>query len=396
MKAPFGLLKNRLFRLGIPLAWRQLASEKKRFGAALAGVAFGVLLMMFELGMYAALLEKVVRPLRLFAGEVVIMSKNVDYFYVGELFTQRRLYQALASEDVASVAPLSMEFATWKQPLTGVNLTVCSFGVDPVRPALTVSDPDGNFEVLKQEEYLFFDRMASRRFGPVPELFRKHGEVETMMKGKRIRVKGFFSMGQTFAADTNVLMGERAFYRIFEHRPPGMINYGMIRLQPGVDPVRAAAHLSRILPDDVRVVTRENFIREEQIYWAKKTPIGFVFSAGVMLAIIVGSVVVYQILYADVNEHLKEYATLKAIGIGDRFLLRLIMEEATILSVLGFIPGTILTWVLYCITRAKADLPITFTLGRTLFVLFLTCFMCMLAGILATRKLRSADPADIF
>jgi len=396
MRTSIDFIRNRLFPLGIPLAWRQLTSERKRFMVALAGVAFGVLLMMFELGMYAGLLEKVARPLRLLTGDVVIISKNMDNFYVGDLFTERRLYQALASEDVESVAPVYIDFTTWKHPVTGVKIRLCAFGIDPVRPAFIIPDSERGLEVLKQEEYLLFDSLAPRRFGPVRELFQEYSEVETMLGGRRIRVKGFFPMGQTFSADTNVLMGERAFHRIFDHRPAGMINCGVVRLKPGVDPARAAARLGGILPDDVRVVTREDFINDEQTYWARKTPIGFIFSSGVILAMIVGSVIVYQILYADVNDHLKEYATLKAIGIGDRFLLRLILEEATILSALGFIPGTILTWVLYYITRAKADMPVTFTFGRTLFVLFLTFSMCMLAGILATRKLRSADPADIF
>ena len=391
-----GRIQNRLFPLGIPLAWRQLASEKKRFGAALAGVAFGVLLMMFELGLYSGLLEKVVRPMRLFTGEVVMVSRNMDNLYVADLFTERRLVQALASEDVESVAPVLSDFTTWKHPVTGVGIRLCVFGIDPMRPAFSIPDPGRNLDFLKHDEYALFDSLASRRFGPVRDILRERGEVETMVGGRRIRVKGYFPMGQTFSADTNVLMGERAFRRVFDRYPPGMINCGVIRLKAGADPARAAAHLSRILPDDVRIITREAFIREEQTYWARKTPIGFIFSSGVVLAMIVGSVIVYQILYADVNDHLKEYATLKAIGIGDRFLLRLILEEATILSALGFVPGAVLTWILYAVTRAKADMPVAFTPGRTILVLFLTFSMCMLAGILATRKLRSADPADIF
>ncbi len=389
-------LRQRLSPLGIPLAWRQLTAEKKRFGTAVAGVAFGVLLMMFELGLYEGLLEKVVRPIRLFAAEVVIASANMDYFYVGNLFTERRLYQALASSDVESIAPLYVDFTNWKNPATGIDIRLCAFGVDPARMALTIPDGEENLDSLQEDENLLFDSMASWQFGPVKELFRERGEVESILGYRRIRVKGFFSMGQTFVADTNVLMGERAFLRIFSNRPQGMINFGAVRLRAGVDPAAAATRLGAMLPPDVRVLTKEEFVREEQKYWARKTPIGFIFAGGALLAVIVGMVIVYQILYADVNDHLKEYATLKAMGIGDRFLLRLVLEEATILSVLGFIPGIILAAILYAITRANADMPVTITAGWTLLVLFLTFFMCMLAGILATRKLRQADPADIF
>jgi putative ABC transport system permease protein len=396
MSMPYDFIKNRIFPLGIPLAWRQLTSERKRFCAALAGVAFGVLLMMFELGLYSSLLEKVVRPLRLLTGEVVITSLNRDNFYIANLFTERRLYQALASSDVEGVAPVYLEMTTLKHPLTGVSAQLCAFGVDPARPALVIPDLEHKIDILKQDEYVLFDSLAPARFGPIRQMVQRRGEVETLLGGHRVRVKGFCPMGQTFLADTNVLMGERAFLRVFEGRPPGMINYGVVMLKPGVNPAQAAARLSRILPEDVRVLTKEALISEEQAYWTRRTPIGFVFSSGALLAMIVGSVIAYQILYSDVNDHMKEYATLRAVGIADSFLLRLVLEQAAILSVLGFIPGAAMTSFLYYITRVNADMPVTFTVERTLFVLFLNFFTCIAAGILATRKLRLLNPADIF
>jgi putative ABC transport system permease protein len=114
------------------------------------------------------------------------------------------------------------------------------------------------------------------------------------------------------------------------------------------------------------------------------------------MGMIVGAVIVYQILYTDVTDHLSEYATLKAMGHGDRFLFSIVLNEALILSVLGFLPGFAIAQALYVATHRSTHLPIAMTVERVAFVLSMTMGMCILSGALAMRKLKSADPAEIF
>ena len=70
----------------------------------------------------------------------------------------------------------------------------------------------------------------------------------------------------------------------------------------------------------MRVLTRAQLETQEQKYWAQETPAGLVFGLGVVLAVVVGIVILYQVLATDVTKHLPEYATLKALGYRDRFL----------------------------------------------------------------------------
>jgi putative ABC transport system permease protein len=105
---------------------------------------------------------------------------------------------------------------------------------------------------------------------------------------------------------------------------------------------------------------------------------------------------VYQILYTDVSEHLSEYATLKAMGYPDRFLYRLVMQESLILSVLGFFPGVLASHFVYNVSRDATLLPLRMTLPRAAAVYLLTAVMCAISGTLAMRRLRAADPAEIF
>jgi putative ABC transport system permease protein len=131
-------------------------------------------------------------------------------------------------------------------------------------------------------------------------------------------------------------------------------------------------------------------------YWAKNTPIGFIFSLGTLIGFIVGVVIVYQILSSDVADHLAEYATLKAMGYNDVYMLQVVFQEALNLAILGFLPGSAIAIGFYALTRNATTLPLVMTVDRAATVLILTIIMCLLSGAVATRKLRLADPADIF
>ena len=171
---------------------------------------------------------------------------------------------------------------------------------------------------------------------------------------------------------------------------------GLVQLKPGADIEKVQRELSAVLPNDVLIGSPEEFAQIERDYWANSTGIGFIFGLGVGVGFIVGIVIVYQILYSDVSEHLPEYATLKAMGYTDRYLLSVLIQESLLLAVLGYIPSIVLAFGLYQLAYAATMLPIAMTTRRAITVLILTIAMCSVSGAIAMRKLRTADPADIF
>ncbi len=185
------------------------------------------------------------------------------------------------------------------------------------------------------------------------------------------------------------------FLQLFP-RQASEVDIGLISLKPGADVEQVRSQLVAGLPNDVKVLTLEDFAEIEKNYWANGTGIGFIFGLGVGVGFIVGIVIVYQILYSDVSDHLPEYATLKAIGYSDRYLLGVLTQEALLLAILGYIPGFILSFGLYQVAYAATLLPIAMTLERAGSVLVLTIIMCSVSGAIVMRKLRSADPADMF
>jgi putative ABC transport system permease protein len=144
------------------------------------------------------------------------------------------------------------------------------------------------------------------------------------------------------------------------------------------------------------VFTKPELIEHEQNYWNTSSSFGIIFGFGTIMGLLVGGVIVYQVLYSDVSDHLQEYATLKALGFRDRFLLLLVLQEASILALSSFLPAVLASTGLYAFLTAVSGIRIEMTIGKTLLVLGLTTGVCALAAAVALNRLRDADPASVF
>ena len=257
------------------------------------------------------------------------------------------------------------------------------------------------FDKLKKPDVVLFDARSRTEFGPIAQLFNRQGKVETEIgdrgpNNRKITVVGLFELGTSFGTDGNLITSDLNFLRILRQRQKGFINLGIVQLHPDYNPEKVIRKLEDYLPPDIRIMSHQELMDFEKEYWNTATPIGFVFTFGVILGSIVGIIIVYQILYSNVSEHLPEYATLKAMGYKHRYLLTVIFQEAMILAILGYIPGFFITLGMYQIAQQATKLPREMELTRALMVLILTIIICFISGAIAVRKLQEADPADIF
>jgi putative ABC transport system permease protein len=384
----------------IPLAWLQLKRERVRLLIALAGIGFAVILMFIQLGFKDALFESAVRFHRNLQGDIFMISPQSTAMIAMRSFSQRRLYEALSYEGAESVSPVYLAFGFWKNPADRNTRNIQVIGFDPSNP---IFGPEllPQIAPMRLPDTVLFDDKSRPEFGPVSTLFAQQGSaLVTEVDGHRVRVGGLFSMGASFGADGNLITSDLNFLRIFkQRRQMGQIDLGVIKLKPGANTQRVLAELKRNIQDqtqDVRVLTKQELVDFEQHYWKSSTAIGFIFTLGTVIGFVVGTVIVYQILYTDVSDHLAEYATLKAMGYKNVYLLSVVFQEALILAVLGFIPGLILSMVLYHLTHNATSLPIAMNSERAIMVFCLAVVMCMASGAIAVRKVQDADPADIF
>jgi len=380
----------------IPLAWLQLSKDKSRLTIALAGVAFAVILVSMQLGFQSSMYDSAVRYHLRFQYDLVMLSPSTPFIGFPESFSRRRLYQALAAEEVEDVTPVYLRQAQWKNPWRRVRRNIFVVGFDPSHDVLAISGVRENLALLKLPDTALFDSASRPEFGPVAEKFQQQGEVVTEVSDRRITVAALFQLGSSFGVDGSLVTSDLNYLRIFHDRSAGFIELGLIHLADDVDPLLVQQRLMNALEKDVVILTRQQFIDRELEYWSTTTPIGYVFGFGAIMGLIVGCVIVYQILFADVSEHRAEYATLKAMGYKNSSLSWMVLNEAVILAVLGFLPGLGVTAFLYHVMAEATSLPIVMTLERGLTVFSLTLGMCALSGLMALRKVHSTDPAEVF
>ncbi|GAB1544687.1 ABC transporter permease DevC [Scytonema sp. NUACC21] len=379
-----------------PLAWLQLTRDKTRLLLALAGIAFAVILMFMQLGFQASLFDSATRLHQRLEGDLVMIStRSMSLNYMSP-FSWRRLYQVLSFDGVESISPVYVGFQDWKNPYRGSVRTILVYGFQPGDLVFKFPEVAQNLDRLKLDENILFDRAARLEYGPIAKKFDEGNSITTELGNKRVRVVGLFTLGPSFGADGNVITSDLNFFKVFPDRQLGEIQIGLIKLKPHVDAQRILNKIQLNLPNDIKILTHQGFIEFEKNYWKTSTSIGFIFTLGVGMGFIVGTVIVYQILYSDVTDHLSEYATLKAMGYRNRFLEFVVFQEAIILATLGYIPGFALTLGLYDLTKNATLLPIVMEPNRAILVMMLTIVMCAISGFIAVRRLRKADPADLF
>ena len=379
----------------VSLAWLQLTHEKLRLLAAVAGIAFAVLLMLMQLGFQEALATASSLVQSALQGDIVLTSKQYDYLVFSKQFTRRRLQQSLAFDGVESAWPVYLGLAQWKNPEDLLERAILVIGFDPAGKIIKIPVADDPNR-LRLPDIALFDSGSRSEYGPIAKLIREKGSVRTEVNDRSIQVVGLFQLGTSFGVNGTLVSSDLNFLRIFSGHPQGLVELGVIRLKPGADPETVRRALQRGLPPDVNVLTRDGFVRQERDYWALHTGIGYIFTLGVLMGFVVGTVIVYQILYTDVNDHMAEYATLKALGYGNRYLASIVLKEALLLSLFGFLPGLAIAKALYVVTARATLLPMDMTPQRMGLVLLLTVGMCCGSALLAVRKLQQADPADIF
>lgn len=385
---------NNLFHK-IPLAWLQLTRQKSRFLVALAGIAFADILIFIQMGFEGALYDAAAKPHENLQADLVMVNPQLQTLFAGQSFSRERLYQALAIDGVKSVSPVYFSTGQWRNPETRTSRNILVWGIDPGQSPFKLAEINQHLDRIKPLNQILFDQAGRPEYGAIAQLFQRQGSVQTEIGRTAVSVTGLFTLGASFAADGNVIASDSTFLELFQRRPED-IDIGLISLKPGADLKMVQAQLQNVLPDDIRVYTTQEFADVEKTYWANGTGIGFIFGLGVTMGFVVGIVIVYQILYSDVSDHLPEYATLKAMGYTDRYLLTVLMQEALILAVMGFLPSLLLATGLYQLTYAATLLPISMKVERAVHVFILTVIMCFISGAIALRKLRAADPADIF
>ncbi|WP_017302465.1 ABC transporter permease DevC [Nodosilinea nodulosa] len=392
-----GLIKT-LKTLGdrTPLGLKQLNHDRMRLLTAIAGITFADILIFMQLGFADALYKSNTQYPRALQSDLVIISTQAKNFGQLRTFARRRFLQAQDIPGVASAEPLYLGSVNWRNPQTRKQTSMLLIGQNPSQPAFNLPDVNAKLDAIQLPDRVLFDQASRGSYDEMIEQFKQGERVTSEIGLRTVEVAGLFEVGASFSEDGALITSDQNFLRLFPKREAGAVSLGLINLEPGADPEQVRAELAARLPDDVQVLTKDGYVDFELNDIQSESPIGFVFGLGSAMGFIVGVVIVYQVLSTDVNSHLGEYATFRAMGFRNSYLLGIVVEEAIVLSVLGFVPGLVIALGAYQLTAAATALPLAMPVSRAITVLALTFVMCGASGAIATRRLQAADPADIF
>ena len=388
------MLERLLGRL--PIGWLQLTHNRTRLAAAIAGVMFANILIFMQLGFMGALVDSVALPYRSMNADIIISGSDANTLADGSPLPRQRMFEALSVPGVASATPLYFGKMDWKQP-DGSIRTLDVFGIDPSVRAFNNADIDSALDLLKLSDYALIDRRT--RHAPKGLFATIDGgkPYRFEVKGRTLTVNSTFTLGGGFTTDGYLVVSDQTFMKHFPSRVAGAPNHILVRIAAGADRAQVIANLKAVLPDyDAVVRTIPEAVAKDQGFQTTQRPVGIVFGFGILIGVLVGIVIVYQVLATDVADHIREYATFKAMGYPQRFFLGIVFEEALILALLGFVPGVIISVIMYAFVASVTGLPLSMPGSRAVYVLLGTIAMCSMSGAIATRRLARANPADLY
>ena len=379
-----------------PLGWRQLIHDKPRLLTAIAGIAFADILIFLQLGFEGALYYSNTKLPRQLNADLVMFSSEATNLRNPYTLSRRRLYQAQDVAGVESAEAFYVGNISWRNPQTQEKAALTVLGQNPDSEALLLSEVNQQRDVLKLPNTVLMDRAAKGEYANVVAQVEAGEGVQTEIDRNTVTVNGLFELGASFASDGTLITSDQTFQRLFPKRDAGSVSIGLIDVAEDADLQQVKANLEARLPDDIKLFTTEEYVEFEVNEIKTNSPISFIFTVGSAMGFAVGVIIVYQVLATDVSAHMGEYATFRAMGYRQGYLLGVVFEEAIILSVLGFVPSVGISLVLYQVTTAATALPLLMSTARVVSILIATIAMCVLSGAIATRKLQGADPADIF
>lgn len=379
----------------LPIGWLQLTHSRTRFAAALAGVAFANVLVFVQLGIMNSVATATQKPYEFFRADIMISASDANSMTEGSNVARQWLFQALADPDVTDGTGLFIATVEWTRPAGALALT--SYGIDPALPHFLSPAMARKTATLQLQNAGILDRLSRGLPREEAAAIRPQTPISFEVSGTTLTLYDTFQGGGGFGVDGYMMVSDQTFFTLFPKRSSAAPDHILLQIARGTDPDKVAARLRELISDKtLRIRSFAQAAAEDQNYQQNERPTGIIFGFGVIIGILVGIVIVYQVLSTDVADHLSEYATFKAMGYPQQFFLGIVFEEALILAILGFVPGFLVASGLLVGMKAATGLPLAMTANMAVMVFVGTLVACSISGAIATRRLVSADPADLF
>ncbi len=371
----------------LTLAFRNLFHDRVRLAVTLIGILFSIVLVAVQLGLYLGSSYMITANIDHAKADLWITAYGAKSFEDGGLLlTPRERHQALATPGVKAVIPLIVKFAEWRKPAGG-STRVVIVGTDAedggLEPWALV---DGTWEDIKAPESVAVDRtylkeLGINGIGDTSQIATGRVRVRALTDGVRSFTQSPYAYTTLNRARSLIGDGERTtFY--------------LVQLEPGADLNTVQQDLRGRL-EGAEVLTKEEFRNRSLKQWLFRTGAGVALIGGALLGSLVGTVIVAQTLYSSTKDHLNEFATLRALGSSSGYIHQVILMQAGLSAVMGYLLGMTIALGILVLSQGSA-LPLVMTPGLAFWLFALTVGMCAISALSAIVKVTKIDPAVVF
>ena len=372
----------------VDLAWKMLVHDRVRFVITLSGVAFAVLLVFVQAGLFGGLLSNATVTIEHMKADVWITSRNSPNLDFVHQFSESNVDRVRAVPGVERADNLILSFMQVSLP-SGAEETSVVYALDDFAAwGVPWSITQGQLEDLKRGPHVIFDEFARKRFGDF-----NVGDYREI-NGTRMKIVGTTRDAKSFTTTPLAFVDYQMAQRLQPELLRGRASYVLVKLAPGANREVVMGELRRILPHN-DVYTAADWATRSRDYWIKNTGIGFNAFLTVFLGCLVGVVVVAQTLYTSTMEHLREFGTVKAIGGSNWDIYRILGKQALLSAVFGFVLGYVPARLLEPLV-ARGDLKLIIPFELSVLVFVGTVALCLLAAAVSFRKVSNIDPALVF
>lgn len=392
----------RLLSQSLFVATRQLRHRSKSSMVMLAGVCMAVLLMFMQLGFRNALYDSAIKIPQSVVADIIITNHLYESLTVVPPWLPRSLLAQVKSvEGVADARPLYVMIMDVNSAAKGTKMSTWLLAFDLGQPVFQADDINRQIDVLKLPNAAILDSLSRYEYQPiVREAIAGNTPTLTLPQGSAtlspyVDIVGLFTKGPTFFADGLMISSDLNYFR-WTRVPLDRVSLGLVTLGPGTDPVEAKSRIQAFVGNGYRVLSHAEFLAQERNFYATRTPIGTIFNLGLVVGMVVGVVFISQVLHGIIDANIREYAVLNTMGYEVYFFGLIVLEISLIVSLLTFIPSLGLSALLYKVAADATTLPLRLTLDSVKTVFYAVLSMGVFASLLAMRKLRNANPLDLF
>ncbi|WP_244913220.1 FtsX-like permease family protein [Phormidesmis priestleyi] len=411
------------------IARKNLFEDIPRFLVAQAGIMFAVSLVTIQVGILKGFTRSTALLIDQSTADLWVASKDMVHLELTSPIAAEKVVQAQQVSGVERAEALMIRSSIWRSD-SGLITPVRIFGFDPNSRLFAGWDvSQGKLNAVKQPFKVVVDRSSLKNLGQTQ--IGEQGKIGTLpaqivglSQDTQSIVSSLFiftslenanayataglntSVNCTRKTQGNLVCTNNFDNAPLDGKPASLtpprslsisdpISYVLIRAKPGQDLQQLKQRLEAALPD-TRAYTQAELAEQTQVYWSERTGVGFILSLGATVGFVVGMVIVGQILYSSVADHLREFGTLKAMGASNWVIYSVILEQAMWMAVLGYIPSMAFCLGLGAWTQTAKGIMILITPATAGGVLILTVVMCVGSALFAVQKVTRVDPAIVF